>query len=86
MCVWEKVNSSFVCWAFARAKTHAKCEWDHVWNDGLWIKLTLTFTLIRVNTSKLLILLCIPTWGVRYFSPCNDQIKEGWKSCRFTLS
>jgi hypothetical protein len=82
--VWEKVNPSFVCWVIAWTKTHATCEWDHLWNDGLWIKPTLMFILVRVTSFKLLTLLGIPTWGV-VSSSCNDQIKEGWKSCWFNL-
>ncbi len=66
VCVWEKVNPSFVCWAIAQTKTHATCKWDHLWNDGLWIKSTLMPTSLRVASSKVLILLGIPTWGVGY--------------------
>jgi hypothetical protein len=40
-------------------KDHATCKWDDLWNDGLQIKLTLIFTLARVISSKLLILLNI---------------------------
>jgi hypothetical protein len=40
-------------------KDHPTCEWDHLWNDGQWIKLTPIPTLVRVASSKLLILLNI---------------------------
>jgi len=60
-CVWEKVNPSFVCWAVVWTKTHAKCEWDHLWNERLQIKPTLMPTLVRIVSSKLFILLNIPT-------------------------
>jgi len=40
-------------------KDHATCKWDDLWNDGLQIKLTLIFTLARVISSKLLIVLNI---------------------------
>jgi hypothetical protein len=30
VCVWEKVNPSFVCWAIVQTKTHATCKWDHL--------------------------------------------------------
>ncbi len=74
--VWEKVNSSFVCWAIARTKTHATCEWDHLWNDGLWIKPALMPTLVKNVFFKLLILLSIPTWGVRYLSHVMTKLKR----------
>jgi hypothetical protein len=40
-------------------KDHATCEWDHLWNDGLQIKLTLIFTLVIITSFKLFILLSI---------------------------
>ncbi len=40
-------------------KDHATCEWDHLWNDRLQIKPTPIPTLVRVDSSKLLILLSI---------------------------
>jgi hypothetical protein len=82
--VWEKVNPSFVCWVIVQTKIHATCEWHHFWNDGLEIKPTSMPILVRVTPFKLFILLGIPTWGVGYL-PHDDQIKEGWKSCRFNL-
>ncbi len=63
-CVWGKVNPSFVCWAIVRTKTHATCNWDHLWNDGLWIKPTLMPTFVKVAPFKLFIIFSIPTCGV----------------------
>ncbi len=54
-----KVNPSFLCWAIAQTKTMPTCEWDHLWNDGLRKKPTPIPTLVRANSSKLLILLNI---------------------------
>ncbi len=49
-------------------------------------KINVEPTLVRFASSKVLTLLNIPTWGVGPSSLCNDQIKEGWKSCQFDLS
>ncbi len=88
VCVGKEI-SAFTCWATVRTKTHATCEWDHLWNDELWIKSTLMPTLVKVAFFKLFILLSIPTWGgymgCGLSCPCNDQIKEGWESCQFNL-
>ncbi len=76
VCVWEKANPSFVCWAIAWTKTYATCEWDHLWNDGLWIKSMLLPTLVRVTSFKLLALLSIRTWGVRYPPHVMTKLKR----------
>jgi hypothetical protein len=68
-CAREKVNSSFVCWTIARTNTHATCDWDYSWNDGLQIKPTLMPTFVRVTFSKLFTLLNILTWGVGSILP-----------------
>ncbi len=74
--VWEKVHPSFVCWAIVWTKTHATCESDHLWNDGLWIKQTLMPILVRVTSFKLLILSGIPTWGVGYRPHVMTKLKR----------
>ncbi len=48
VCEWEKVNPSFMCWAIVQTKTHATCEWDHLWNNGLQIKPTSIPKLVRI--------------------------------------
>jgi hypothetical protein len=58
--------------AITRTKTFATCECDHLWNDALQIKLAPKPTLVRVVSSKLFILLSIPTWGVGSTPPCNN--------------
>ncbi len=70
---------AFVCWAIAWTKTHTTCEWHHFWNDGLWIKSTPMLTLVRVTTSKLFTLFCIPTWGVRYLPHVMTKLKRDEK-------
>ncbi len=42
---------------------------DHLWNDELWIKSTPMPTFVKVVSSKFLILLSTPTWGVGSILP-----------------
>ncbi len=48
-----------MCWGNCSNKDHATCKWNYLWNDGLQIKPTSILTLVRVVSSKLLILLSI---------------------------
>ncbi len=55
--------------AIAWAKAHAAHDWDQLQNDALWIKPTSKFTLVRLASSELLVLLGIPIWGVGSMPP-----------------
>jgi hypothetical protein len=87
----ENVNSSFVCWPITRTKTHPTCKDPcHMW-VGSFVKWWTTNKInTNVNIGKSRFFQVVHSirhsnMGCRVSSPCNDQIKEGWESCRFNL-
>jgi hypothetical protein len=91
VCVWEKVNPSFMCWAIAWTKTHA--TWKdlcHMWVGSFveWWIMNKIDTNAHIGKSRFFQVahsIRHSNMGCGVSSPCNDQIKEGWKSCLFNL-
>ncbi len=81
----DKTHAFIDAWSCV-GKARATCEWDQLQSDALQIKLTSKPTLVRLASSKLLVLLDIPTWVVVHLPQCGDQTRKGQWYCWFNSS